>query len=233
MKLLIITVHKGPVHKLLNSLDSIDQQSCLPELNVVVSPFIDEEIQRLYSRSYRKFVIGKDNSLYHAMNIGLEFSKDFNTFFLNSGDVLFSHDSIDYVKKYCKDNVVNIFETVLKTKNYIFYPKRKFISHSSFVRPPDLNPILFNESFSIVADGPWMKSNIDRFFYYHHNRYISIFTLDGISSLPSFASVVSKWEYRPLESLKEFVKLLLFNLMFKKDIYFLIIFFLKYDIKKI
>jgi hypothetical protein len=233
MKLLIITIHKGSVQNLKNTLDLIDQQSCPPDFNVVVSPFINDEIQGLYSKIYRKFIIGKDKSLYNAMNIGLDFSKNFYTIFINSGDMLYSLESIQVLKNNYKHGVVNIYKTVLKSPNYFFYPKKQFISHSSFVRPPDPNPIFFDERQLIVADGKWMQENIDRFSSCYHNYYLSLFNLDGISSVPSLSSLVSKFEYHPSEALKEFVKLLIFNLILKREIYFLMIYFFKYNVKKI
>jgi hypothetical protein len=233
MKLLIITIHKGSVQNLKNTLDSIDQQCCPPDFNVVVSPFISDEIQCLYSRSYRKFIIGKDKSLYNAMNIGLDFSKNFYTIFINSGDTLFSLESIKFIKNNFNHGVINIYATALKSPNYIFYPKGHFTSHSSFLRPPDPNPILFNEHLLIVADGKWMQRNIGRFSAHYHKQYISLFSLDGISSIPTLYSVTSKLKYHPRESLKEFIKLLIFNLTFKTEIYFILIYFFKYDAKKI
>ncbi len=233
MELLIITIHKGPIHNLINTLNSIDQQSFAPDLNVVVSPFISDEIQSLYTRSNRKFVIGKDKSLYNAMNIGLNYSHNFYTLFLNSGDSFFSSDAIENIRKFSSKHSNNIFRTILKSKSYYFFPKKNFISHSAFVRPPDSTPIFFNESNAIVADGAWMNENLRRFSYSRHNIELTIFNLDGVSSIPTWYSVVSKFHYKAKEGLKEFIKFLLFNITLKKEIYFIIIYLFKYEAKKI
>lgn len=233
MEFLIITIHKGPIHNLINTLNSIDQQSIAPDLNVVVSPFISDEIQSLYTRTYRKFVIGKDKSLYNAMNIGLNYSHNFYTLFLNSGDSFFSYNSIENLRKFSRMNSTNIFRTILKSKSYFFFPRKEFIAHSAFIRPPDSNPIFFNESQNIVADGDWMIENLRRFSHCRHDIELTVFNLDGVSSIPTLQSVASKFHYKAKEGLKEFIKFIIFNITFKTEIYFLIIYFFKYEFKKI
>lgn len=233
MKFLVITIHKGPIQNLINTLNSIDQQSFAPDLNVVVSPFISNEIQSLYTKSYRKFVIGRDKSLYNAMNIGLNYSHNFYTLFLNSGDLFFSSNSIENFRKFSSKDTNNIFKTVLKSESYYFFPKKDFIAHSAFIRPPDANPIFFDESEDIVADGRWMKENIRRFSFCRFDINFTIFNLDGVSSIPTLNSITSKFHYKTIEGFKEFIKFIIFNVTLKKEIYFLFIFFYKYDAKKI
>ena len=94
-KLAIITVHNGNISELERTLISIDQQTQLPRLHLVVTK---KKINSFfYKRHYRKIISEKDKSIYHAMNLGLEKTNKYHVLFLNSGDYFF-------FKRFCKNN---------------------------------------------------------------------------------------------------------------------------------
>ena len=70
----IITIHKGQIENLIKTLNSIDNQKVKNFKNYVISPFIPKTELKKFKKKYRKFIIGKDKSLYNAMNIGLSYT---------------------------------------------------------------------------------------------------------------------------------------------------------------
>ena len=74
------------------------------------------------------YIVGKDKSLYNAMNLGVNVSKKYYTIYINAGDSFFSNTSLSLInKKLSTKKFFNAqFVSVLKYKNYFFYPKKKF-----------------------------------------------------------------------------------------------------------
>ena len=69
----IITIHS--LKRLIKTLDSIDNQKIKPYKNLVIIKKIKNFDFKKYKKKYRKFIIGKDTSLYNAMNIGIKHTK--------------------------------------------------------------------------------------------------------------------------------------------------------------
>lgn len=91
MFLTIVTINKGGDSGLFRTIASIDRQKFLDFEHIVIEGHkVGEFSYDLESLSNlrRKFVIGLDNSIYDAMNIGLGFSSGKYVLFLNSGDEL-------------------------------------------------------------------------------------------------------------------------------------------------
>ena len=140
-KLAIVTIHNGTQEELKKTLSSIDNQVKNPDLSIVVSK---KKINNFYFRKkYRKFIIGKDSSLYNAMNLGIQESKNYHITFLNSGDYFYSKYSVGTIKKYIGNypSICLNFITILKNKKKyykiksLFFNKKNFLSHPSFVTP--------------------------------------------------------------------------------------------------
>jgi hypothetical protein len=82
-KLAIITIHKGNLKNLKKTVLSVDRQTIYPDLHLLIIKTIGFNHSRIFTNKKRKVIISNDNSLYEAMNIGIENSKDFNIVFLN------------------------------------------------------------------------------------------------------------------------------------------------------
>ena len=56
-----------------------------------------------------------------------------------------------------------MFVSILKNNKDYFFPKKRtflnenFLTHSSFIRPPNKNDKGFNPKNKITADGKWMR----------------------------------------------------------------------------
>lgn len=239
LNLAIITVHKGSLEHLLKTLNSIDKQTIKPKKHIIVCR--DESITRLnfLKKDYRIFIINKDKSIYHAMNIGIKEAKNLHKLFLNSNDTLFSNFSLQRLEKYIKLNIPIIAVTALKYKKYIFtikkkeFEKERYMPHSSFISPmlPKLDNILFKTNIEIAADGIWMKKIIEKtgkVIKIYNN--ISLHTLGGISTSPSIKTIFFQLKYKKLEGLKELLKFILYS-FFNKTNYYLLIYKRKYKVK--
>ena len=140
-KLAIISVHDGNILELKKTLTSVDSQTVLPNLHLVISK---KKISNfLYKKKYRQIITEKDSSIYNAMNYGLKKSHKYHTLFLNSGDYFSSKHSIKIIRKYMKiypGNCLN-FLCLLKYKKKIFkikklyFHEKYYLSHPTFVSP--------------------------------------------------------------------------------------------------
>ena len=228
----IITIHTGIKEELIKTLVSIDNQKVKPYKNIVIINKIKNFNFNKYKKKYRKFIIGKDSSLYNAMNIGIKLTKKNNILFLNSGDTLYKKNTIQIINRKLKifPNTILIFKTVLKYKNLIFFPKNKFFNnkiyspHPSFIRPK-LNSSkveYYNENNKINSDGEWMRRLKNENPHRKINVISSIYYLGGRSSKPSLKSIFFLLQDSFLSFLKELFKYLLYKINTKKNYYKLI-----------
>lgn len=239
-KLTIITIHGGDTNELIKTLNSIDSQVTKPKLNLVIIKEIKKFDVRKFKKKYRKFIIGKDNSLWNAMNIGVKNTKNHNILFLNSGDILYSKFVIKKINSHLmkEKKIILIFKTVLKYKKMLFYPKKSYFNHytysphPSFIYPNIKNNKIkyFDEKNLINADGYWMSSLRQITKTKKINSISSIYYLGGQSSYPSFYSIYNLFKYNFFYGINEFIKLILFKLMTKEN-YYKIIYLTKFNLK--
>jgi hypothetical protein len=174
------------------------------------------------------------------MNIGLKYVKKFNILFLNSGDIFFD--------KYCVKNIyeeitknpkkILIFKVILKYKKTFYYPKKnyflskEYLPHPGFIRPQVNNKnklIKFDEKFETIADGLWMKKNLNFFRKKMINKNLVIHSLGGISTVPTLRLVNEKKRLSLISFIKELIKLIIFSII-SNNIYYRIINFKKFHI---
>ena len=239
-ELSIITIHSGEKNNLIKTLDSIDNQVKKPTLNLVIIKKIKNFNYSQYKKKYRKFIVGKDKSLWNAMNIGLKNTKKMNILFLNSGDVLYKNNTVQVINNKIKFNngKILIFKTILKFKNLIFLPKKKFFKdnkyspHPSFIRPKINSKKIeyFDKNNYINADGVWMKNLKLSYKYKKINIISSVYQLGGQSSKPSLISVIKLMNDSFISFLKEFIKFILYRFMTEKN-YYKLIYSTKFNIK--
>ena len=86
-KVSIVTINYDSLEELKKTIESVDNQKIKPYRHIIVSRKLKLHEVQIFKRKYRKFVLGKDNSLYNAMNIGKKYCINQSLIFLNSGDV--------------------------------------------------------------------------------------------------------------------------------------------------
>mgnify|MGYP001300591808 CR=1 FL=1 len=236
-KIAIVTVHAGSTKNLIKTIDSINNQFVKPDLHLIVSKNYDNKIL-LYKKKYNKFIFKKDKSIYNAMNIGLKLTRDYFLFFLNSGDYLYSSNSIKIIKRFInlyKNKCIN-FKTILeyKKKRFLikdqFFKKKNFFSHPSFIRPPVNKLIFYDENFKILSDGIWMNDNKSAYGIKKINSIITVHTLGGVSTNPTFLSIKDNLRFSFQSGFKEIIKYIL-KIFINKTKYYEIIFHKNYLIK--
>ena len=228
-KFAIVTIHEGNNKNLLKTINSVNSQSIKPELHIIICKNYNTSILS-YKKKYNKFIFKKDRSIYNAVNIGLSYTKNYFLFFLNSGDYLYSKNSLKIIKrliKIYKNKCLN-FKTLLKHQNKSFLIKNKifnnndFLSHPSFIRPPVKKNYFFSENFNILSDGIWMRENKKNLGVKKINIITTVHTLGGISTCPTFFSIKDNLKFSIYYGLKETIKYFLKKILNKKKYYELI-----------
>ena len=216
-KIAIVTIHNGTNSDLNKTILSVNNQITKPNLHLIISK---KKISINNRFSFRKYIIGKDKSIYNAMNIGLENTKNYFLLFLNSGDYLFSINSIKNLKKNIQSkNVCLNFITLLKYKKYFYKIKKKifykenFFSHPSFILFNKKKTIKYDERYKILSDGIWMKNNSRNLKVKKKYEILTVHNLGGISSLPNYVSIVDNFKYSIYQGSKEFIKFLIYLLI--------------------
>ena len=232
----IITVSDGNLKTLTPTLNSIDNQNYKNFKNFIISKKKIRNIKSKYKTKKRIFIFKKNSSIYEAMNCGINKSKNNHIIFLNSGDIFFSRSSLKIILqqaiKYPKKCLM--FISVLKNGQDYFIPKKNiffsknFLTHSSFVRPPNSNDIGFNIKNMVTADGDWMKNNINKFKIKKFYNSVTTFYLGGVSNLPSKKSLKMKINTGLISLSKELLKFFLLKLI-NKNLFYKIIYYFKYD----
>jgi hypothetical protein len=235
-KLAIVTIHKGNLKNLIKTIKSIDSQTEFPDLHLVIINHLGFNHSQIFKRRNRKIIISKDRSLWHAMNIGLKYTFDFNLLFLNSGDEFYSNHSISWIKRNICGIKCLIFKTVLKKKKMIFFPESNFFlnnnysPHPSFIRPPIIKKLYFQEEPKTFADGIWMQKNRDLYNFRKKDKIISKFYLDGgASTYPTFTTIKWQFTFKFIEGMKELIKFVLLKIF--GDKYYELIYFQKFKKK--
>jgi hypothetical protein len=127
-----------------------------------------------------------------------------------------------------------MFISILKNNKDYFIPKKKiffyknFLTHSSFIRPPNKKDLGFNIKHEVTADGDWMKNNIEKFRIKKIYNSVTTFHLGGVSNLPSKKSLKMKNSLGLIVISKELLKFFLLRLI-KKNLFYKIIYYFKYD----
>ena len=233
----IITIHKGDINLLKKTIFSVDKQSNKPYRHLVISADLKLSECKKFRKKYRSFILGQDNSIYNAMNIGLQKTKKNYVLFLNSGDTFVNSKIIKAIlDKLCKKKCY-IFKTALNYKKNLFVPldnyffSSNYLAHPSFIIPPsDDKVVLYSEKFNIISDGLWMKQKIKKYGIIKVNKIITIHSLGGISSKPNFQHAVENFRISIISGAKEMIKIILYNIL-RKNFYYQLIYSRKFEKK--
>lgn len=240
-KVIVVTINYDDINELKRTIESVESQKIKPKKQIIISKKLRFSQIKKLKKKYMQFILGKDTSLYNAMNIGKKNSFDSPVIFLNSGDVFYNRNSMSLIQKYHKylqKNNVLLFKTVLVNGKDYFYPKKKYfqnknyLPHSSFIfyNSRLYKNINFDEKMIISADGKWMREIIQKSTrLIKVRRNLVLQNLDGQSSLPRFGTIYSRFNENAFSGLKEIVKLLL-RFFLSKKFYFRLIYFYKYNL---
>lgn len=237
----VISVSDGSEKELELTIKSVRNQKFNFYKHIVIAKKLSKKF--IIKNKSRKiiFIVGKDKSIYNAMNIGEKISFKKHTIYLNSGDVFYSNKTLRTISsKITKTKNLNIqFVSILKFNKILFYPKKKYFynvhthTHSSFIRSPitKKNIILYNENFKITADGQWMRENAKLNGLKKFYIPTTVFSLNGISTLPSIKTILIKKRISLKDFYKEIIKYIISKLVSKK-LFYLIIYSNKYFVNK-
>jgi hypothetical protein len=236
-KVAIITVHKDFDDDLLKTIKSVSSQNVKPDLHIIVAKKINKSLKKKIKNKYTKIIVGKDKSLWNAMNIGLKKTSKYHVIFINSGDELIYFKSIALIKsaiKKCKDKCLifknlNIYDEMVFDIKEFFFNKDNYSPHPSFVRPPS-SKFSFNEKIFISSDAVWIKQNINFFGKIKIYKNLSMHYLGGQSSKPTFISTKHQFALSFLDGFKELIKLILLKI-FSQKFYYILIYFYKCKIR--
>lgn len=238
-KFSIITIHKGPISDLTKTIKSVMSQKKKPFKHIIITPSLPNYFKLKYKKKFIKFVVGKDKSIYNAMNIGLNLTFKENILFLNSGDIFFDKNCTNIINNAINKNptTILIYKVILRYKENFYFPKKKYflsdeyLPHPGFVRPAldsKKKIIRFNETFETISDGLWMKKNTKKFNLKKINKNIVIHGLGGVSTIPTIKLILEKKKLSRTSYYKELLKLFLIHI-FGKKYYYKILYFKKFQ----
>jgi glycosyltransferase involved in cell wall biosynthesis len=195
----IITINYNNCHGLLNTLNSINNQSYKNfELIVIDGKSKDDSITIIKDFYYliNKYIIEKDTGIYNAMNKGIKFCKGNWLIYLNSGDIFYNNDVLkSFINNiYIFNNNYDIIYGSTYMENKIIIPKKNlgindfilglpFCHQSVFVSSRIYNKYIFNERYKIFSDLIYFRQcYIDDIKFKKINLIISNFNDEGTSS---------------------------------------------------
>lgn len=232
IKICIVTVNYGIDEGLKKTCLSIDAQLQKPFQHIVIISNVTNEqkssLQVEFANAYRKFIFNKDNSIYNAMNIGLNHVTGTHILFINGGDELLDCSSIKTIENKLLHKQCSIFCThqVFKNKAYLRTAKQNINmlkskpAHQGFIAPLGKNNIYYNEKNIIAADREWMLANIKQYGACVYSDVVAKFYLGGISNYPTFYTIKIRFKTSGFKSgIFEIFKFL-FCITFGAEIYY-------------
>ena len=212
MKLSIITVNYNNANDLVRTIKSVREQTWKDFEYLVIDGGSTDgsiEVLRQYQDKINYWVSEPDNGIFHAMNKGIKEARGEYLLMLNAGDVLSSNDILNKVfgKKDVNEDI--IYGDVLRESKGKIFTESKFpdqltffflrngaISHQAAFISRKLHDIvgLYDEKLKLSSDWSFILLAICKYSasYKHLHNHISICNADGLTCLPSNASVIKK-----------------------------------------
>lgn len=241
-KLKIVTIHKGNILELIKTINSVLSQNRYPDEYHIISPKLPAFFCERYKYKFMKFFIGKDKSLYNAMNIGLKKTLKMNLMYLNSGDIFYDRNCVKQILENLKirPSRIYVYKVVLKYNKILFYPKfnyfynKKYSPHPGFIRPPvifESKNFKFKEEYLSISDSFWMKEYLKLFKVNKVKKNLIIHNLGGVSTKPNIRLILEKKNLSLTNLLKEFIKFLIFKII-SKDLFYRVLYFTRFNLKR-
>jgi len=209
-KISIITINYNDKIGLEKTIESVISQSCKDFEYIIIdgnSSDGSKELIENHKDSVDYWVSEPDTGIYNAMNKGIRAAKGNYLLFLNSGDYLCDHNTIQKVtasidgdidlyygdaifKREEKDELV-IYPDKL---SFYFFTHNSLCHQASFIKRSLFDAVFYyNEKFSIISDWEFIVYCIciKNISYKHIDIFVSYYDYDGISSNPNSKSTIS------------------------------------------
>ncbi len=201
IKLSIITINLNNLPGLVRTFESVISQTypCI-EYIIIDGASSDGSKEFIEAKSDKlaKFISEPDRGIYNAMNKGLQYATGEFILCLNSGDYLYSNDTISNAVKSVNENSDLVaFDLLYKTGNlYELKKNPKSVSVSYFTKHVLYHPGVFvsrkvherygyyDESMRIAADWAFFLkiAGLNKCNYQYVSIKLSVFCTDGVSS---------------------------------------------------
>lgn len=197
----IITINYNNVSGLIKTIESVVGQS-FAEYEYIIIDGASNDGSKGVIQEYQQYVdywcSEKDSGIYNAMNKGVEKASGEYLLFLNSGDVLNDSNVLLDIHKFLSGEDIVYGDLFFKDANgggsVFIYPDNLTVSYflerslghpATFIKKKLFLNTPYSEDLRIVSDWEFFVKKIvlDGCSYRHIKRTISIFDMNGISSL--------------------------------------------------
>jgi glycosyltransferase involved in cell wall biosynthesis len=197
VKLSIITVNLNNHSGLRKTIDSVVNQTYADYEYIIIDGSSSDrslEVIKEYLDKIDYWVSESDKGIYNAMNKGIKKAKGDYCYFLNSGDFLYSNDTLEKVFNLCDESDI-IYGDILVTSSqnswvlkhppdlsFLYFYTREICHQAAFIKRClfDENGF-YNESLKVVSDWEFFLKTIILSVskYKHVNLIISVYTTGG------------------------------------------------------
>ena len=188
--LTVITITKDDVG-LERTLKSLAAQRMKPFQFILVNGGHEIVLERTYGEE-DTVITEPDRGLYDAMNKGIAACRGSHMLFLNAGDELTDELSTQTIADHLAANrITNFALEVGDTRGRRWRLPATAPKHQGMVFPYDRDPIIYNASMKVYADGHYIAEMRRRYPEQFVDLVAVRFYLGGISSNPSLRLVVT------------------------------------------
>jgi len=184
--LTIVTVNlnnKLGLQKTLKSIKSQNKKKTRFEFVVIDGGSTDGSIDVIKKnlKMIDYYVSEKDKNLYDAMNKGIKYANNKFIIFINSGETLFSKNTIKQILLKLTSENNHIFRFYIHGHGHVWRSAKNSICHES-VAFVNKKKIFYDIKKSPFADGEYIKLNFEKYGTKFHNLFILNFHLGGLSN---------------------------------------------------
>ena len=205
MQLSIITVNLNNKDGLQKTIDSIISQSCRDFEWIVIdgnSTDGSKELLEINKKNITYWISEPDNGIYDGMNKGIMKAKGEYLLFLNSGDILYSKDSIKEVLQNELEKDIIVYDIILQKEgklikkdlsnlsklSLVSFLFRSTFPHQSTLIKKNLfiTSGLYSQDYKYISDWVFFYNTCvigDASFLYKQDKILSIYDMSGISSV--------------------------------------------------
>jgi glycosyltransferase involved in cell wall biosynthesis len=198
----IITINFNNLAGLKKTVESVVKQRLVDFEYIVIdggSSDGSKEFIETHSSEINYWISEMDSGVYHAMNKGVKVARGEYVLFLNSGDYFFSEESLSVLiregqsRDLIYGNLMVDDGSILRIKRYppvltFGYFLEDTLPHpATLIKRDLLLSNLYNEENRIVSDWEFFVNGICKLnvSYIHVDAEVSVFNLEGVSSMPS------------------------------------------------